>query len=651
MSGTATLHHHLHTVVFGGDRLDPTYLRPWVSRYRLDQIRLVNMYGITETTVHVTHHTLTERDVWGDSGRSVIGVPIPETQVYILNEAMQEQPVGVPGEIYVGGSGVSAGYWGQPELTAERFVEPVTGMRIYKSGDLGRWLPDGSLEHLGRNDFQVQLRGFRVELGEIEQVILANPLVSKVTVIAQGDGADGRIVAYVIPDENVAPAVNAFATLQQTGELDGRTLTQLPNQQMIAHLNQNETDFVYNEIFVDHCYLQHGIVIKAGDTVVDVGANIGMFSLFAAQQAADVTIHAFEPLPTAFACLQLNGRLHNLNLKAHQMGISDQMGKTSFDFYPHVSILSGQFTGADDEREIVRETVRQFLNQQGESEFIEELLDQRLQYETITAELTTLSHMIEQEKIEQIDLLKVDVEKGERAVLNSIDGADWLKIKQVVMELHDVDGTLAWVIDFLEEKGFSVATAQDETLTTTHLYNLYATRAAGIDLPVQSNVVHENLNPNLFIEQLRAGIGLALPDYMVPANFVLLGHFPLTRNGKIDRKALPLPEQAHLQVEVILPRTTVESEMVAIWQEVLGVDMIGITDNFFTLGGHSLLATQLMVRIPAVFGVELPLSAIFESPTVAELAERVETLRWAAGLTEKDKEGGVTESVREEGRL
>ncbi len=205
--------HTIHTVIFGGDRLDPTYLRDWTDRY--PQVRLVNMYGITETTVHVTHHTLTEADIWGAAGRSPIGKPLPETEVHILNPAGQPQPIGVVGEIYVGGSGVSKGYLNKPKLTEDRYsvfsirysvddllnTEYRTPNTIYRSGDLGRWLPDGTLEHLGRNDFQVQLRGFRIELGEIEAVIVGHPSVEKCVVIARGTGAAMQLVAYAIGDE------------------------------------------------------------------------------------------------------------------------------------------------------------------------------------------------------------------------------------------------------------------------------------------------------------------------------------------------------------------------------------------------------------------------------------------------------------------
>src|SRR5262249_52426976 len=149
-------------------------LRPWFDRHGYERPTLVNMYGITETTVHSTYRALTEGDLMGVSG-SLVGEPIRDLQIYILDRHMNLAPVGVPGEIFVGGEGVARGYLGRPELSAERFVPDAfsgtTGDRLYRSGDLARYLADGGIDYVGRIDFQVKVRGFRVELGEIEAAL------------------------------------------------------------------------------------------------------------------------------------------------------------------------------------------------------------------------------------------------------------------------------------------------------------------------------------------------------------------------------------------------------------------------------------------------------------------------------------------------
>jgi len=196
---------HLRYVIFGGDRLAPRQLRDWIGWYPPDRVALVNMYGITETTVHVTFGRLARDDVFSEDGSSPIGRPLPETRVYVCDAAMNEQPIGVPGELYVGGSGVCRGYLNRPDLNAARFVASpfVAGERLYRTGDVGRYRADGTLEYLGRNDEQIQLRGFRIELGEIRRVLEAHAAVREAVVYAwqasdgQG-GADQRLVACVI---------------------------------------------------------------------------------------------------------------------------------------------------------------------------------------------------------------------------------------------------------------------------------------------------------------------------------------------------------------------------------------------------------------------------------------------------------------------
>ncbi|MFF0489755.1 non-ribosomal peptide synthase/polyketide synthase [Nocardia sp. NPDC004068] len=188
--------HALRYVIFGGEALEPRRLRDWSARYG-DTPRLINMYGITETTVHVSHRPIApETDASG-----VIGGPLPGLTVRLLDSRLRPVPVGVPGEIYVSGPQLARGYLDRPALTAARFVaDPYgdTGATAYRSGDLARWTRDGELEYLGRADQQVNLRGFRVELGEIEAALLAEDEVREAAVVVRsGDTAD-RLVGYVV---------------------------------------------------------------------------------------------------------------------------------------------------------------------------------------------------------------------------------------------------------------------------------------------------------------------------------------------------------------------------------------------------------------------------------------------------------------------
>jgi amino acid adenylation domain-containing protein/non-ribosomal peptide synthase protein (TIGR01720 family) len=191
----------LRFVIFGGEALQIDSLAPWFARHGDERPRLVNMYGITETTVHVTYRVITKADLRGGTG-SRIGVAIPDLQLYVLDHHQQLVPVGVAGELYVAGAGVARGYLGRPQLTAQRMItNPFGEGRLYRTGDLVRWRNDG-LEYLGRIDDQVKIRGFRIELGEIESVLAAHPSVQETVVVMRDD----RLVAYVVGRETVSAA-------------------------------------------------------------------------------------------------------------------------------------------------------------------------------------------------------------------------------------------------------------------------------------------------------------------------------------------------------------------------------------------------------------------------------------------------------------
>jgi amino acid adenylation domain-containing protein len=206
--------HSLRVVIFGGEALELRTLQPWVERNGVERPQLVNMYGITETTVHVTYRLLAEEEIESERG-SLVGKPIPDLRAYLMNKHRQLVPIGVPGEIYISGAGVARGYLNRPELTAERFLsDPFSAdpqARMYKTGDLGRWRADGTIEYLGRNDHQVKIRGFRIELGEIEAQLVRHAQVKEAVVIAREDEpGDKRLVAYITRHDEGDLSVDAL---------------------------------------------------------------------------------------------------------------------------------------------------------------------------------------------------------------------------------------------------------------------------------------------------------------------------------------------------------------------------------------------------------------------------------------------------------
>jgi amino acid adenylation domain-containing protein len=191
----------LRLIIFGGEAVDLQSLDPWFARRGDEWPRLINMYGITETTVHVTYRRLRGADLHEERG-SVVGWPIPDLQVYVLDQELQPAPFGIPGELYVGGDGLARGYLNRPGLTAERFIpnpfDASAGSRLYRTGDKARRLPDGDLEYLGRVDQQVKIRGHRIELGEIEAALNGHEHVQEAVVVLRKEpAADQRLIAYV----------------------------------------------------------------------------------------------------------------------------------------------------------------------------------------------------------------------------------------------------------------------------------------------------------------------------------------------------------------------------------------------------------------------------------------------------------------------
>ncbi|MGW0793040.1 FkbM family methyltransferase [Streptomyces sp. NPDC002911] len=410
--------------------------------------------------------------------------------------------------------------------------------------------------------------------------------------------------------------------------------------------NRSETEFVYEEIFTNLEYLRNGITIRSGDRIFDVGANIGMFTLFAGSRCPDAKIYAFEPIPPVFDSLRRNVELHGLDAKVYACGLAAEAKEETFTFYRHNTVISSSVTTAEQAHDMVRSYLR---NQEelvtdgaggtdgggGEAagdELVDELVDARLDSKQFTCSLRTLSEIIEEEEIDRIDLLKIDVENAEYEVLKGIHWRDWPKIRQLVVELHDVDGQLEKIVTLLKALGYDVVCEQDNRLLrNTTLHNVYARRAdetphvADTDAPPTAGTRWSG--SGALLEDVQGALRAALPEYMVPAAHVLLDELPLTQNGKLDHRALPAPESLRRDTgQLVAPRTESERTVAAVWADLLRTDAgdLGAHSNFFQLGGNSLLVTRLVNRLAQTTGAELPVQAVFDGPTLAEMAAELE---------------------------
>jgi len=256
----------------------------------------------------------------------------------------------------------------------------------------------------------------------------------------------------------------------------------LPNGLEIVHMNQYETDYLYREIFEDECYLRHGICLRDGDTVVDVGANIGLFSLFVLNRCKNPKIFAFEPAPVVHDLLKANCDAYGFDVRVFNAGVSDTAKTGSFTFYEKSSVFSGFYSDDMEDREAIQAVVRNMLNREsiaGESteEYVKELTADRLRRSTHECQLTTVSAIIRENHLEKIDLLKIDAEKSELDIIKGIEDGDWPKIKQLVMEIHDPsEEAVTRIKNLLIEKGYRCAVEKETLLDHAGLSNLYATR-------------------------------------------------------------------------------------------------------------------------------------------------------------------------------
>jgi amino acid adenylation domain-containing protein/FkbM family methyltransferase len=651
----------LRQVIASGEALPQELAQRFLARSRAE---LHNLYGPTEAAVDVTSWRC-ERGGAPGSAVVPIGRPIANLRIHLLDRHGGPVPPGVPGELYIGGAGLARGYHGRPELTAERFVpdpfagtqEPAgsgpgpgtappaggaAGTRLYRTGDLARHRADGVVEFLGRLDHQVKIRGVRIELGEIEAALCRHPAVAAAVVVAAEGGADRRLVAYVVPDAGSAGPVAGWVGLGAASELAGQSLHELDNGMVVAHLNRGETEFLYQEIFVEREYLRHGIALADGACVFDVGANIGLFTLQAGRAARDVRVYAFEPMPAPFARLRLNAAAYGVDARLFPCALAAERGSAELTWYPHLSLLSGRHADAAAEREVVRSFLAGQERDGGftlSPEQADELLGESLRAERVTCPLRTLSEVIAEEGIDNIDLLKIDAEKSELEVLAGLCGADWGKVRQVVVEVHGGPAPLAAVTDLLLAQGFNVVAERGHGLAGSGLdvlHMVYARRpgqagrrAAGRDAAPAA----EWCSPSGLVRDLRAALRASLPEAMVPADVVLLRELPLSPNGKVDRRALPPPASLPPELSPAgeAPRGEVEQALAAWWRELLGREQVGVLDSFFDLGGHSLLATQLLSRLREAWGVELSLGAVFANPTLQGLAALIASRIDAAG--------------------
>ncbi len=255
----------------------------------------------------------------------------------------------------------------------------------------------------------------------------------------------------------------------------------LPNGLSVAYQSRGELDQFYDDIFEKRIYIRHGITLEPEGCVFDVGANIGMFTLFILHNFPEARVYAFEPAPPLFELLRRNTEGFGGRVRLFPFGLSDRPGTASLTYYPNTTGMSSFHADAREERAALEAIVenRRRSGVPGIEELLnhaEDFFAERLRTETFECPLRTLSDVLRDESVERVDLLKVDVEKSEAQVLAGITELDWYRIEQIAAEVHDIGRRLAEIRGDLESRGFNLALEQDDLYMGSDRYNLYAVR-------------------------------------------------------------------------------------------------------------------------------------------------------------------------------
>ncbi len=450
----------------------------------------------------------------------------------------------------------------------------------------------------------------------VAAVLRGHPAVQ--AVVVQGTP---EVTAYVVPRQDQAPLLHRALQLERRGELDGLRWHEPSADLLVAQVNRTETDFLFREIFDDQVYLQAGITLPAAAVVVDVGANIGMFTLFVAAESAQARVVAVEPVPELARAVAVNAALHSVDATVVNCAVGRETGEVDFTYYPNNSVMSGGFADASD-RDVLRQYLLTDPDTDTDTDHLDAMVADRMTSVRRRLPVRTLSDIIASQGLGRVDLLKIDVEKAESEVLAGIDGPTWGLLRQIVVEVHDIDGRLSTVCALLRDRGFDVSVHRDPRLARTPCFNVYGRRPGG-DSPPASRVAPARWpTRRALCDDLRAMLARRWPELTPPARFVVVDGLdqvpePIARPAADGRS----PSEPGTG-----PARRATSVLTEIWAELFGAAAVHDSANFFDLGGDSLTAVRLLARLEDQLGEDaLAPDAVFTAGSFAELASILES--------------------------
>ena len=698
---------------------------------------IYNGYGPTETTIYSILKKL-------ETGQKVsIGKPVANTAIYILAKDLQLVPIGVTGEICISGSGLTHGYLNRPELTEEKFIpHPFAsheGERLYKTGDVGRWLSDGNIECLGRIDDQVKLRGYRIELGEIETAMLHSNLINQcAALIKENQHDNSRLVTYYVPKHEVLKdrertlyenQVKGWEEIYETQysiqdekvdeEFDINIWKDSFSGNLIDEANMQEW---VNDIVAEVLSEKKGIVLEigsgsglifyklAGKVKKYIGTDFSRSSVehikqriekgqrdygetsFKVCAAHEIVLEENEKVDTvllnsvvqyfpgedymtgvigkALSLLQKNGRViigdvrdnrslsffkgriqlqklqHSVSLqefdwvvnqeviKEEELCFSPQYFHALKAIYPQITNVEIKWKQASYINELSAYRYTVILHTDLEKQLLSpewKTLKDAGGSQSVIAQLDALVPLI---ALQQVSNPRLGAEK----LLNKISSDKTVntvgELLQI-MQAGDVEtNEVTALIKAAGERNYHYTLLLDnDPLKVNLLLELNPSKAFIAPPAFEKSAVSKGSFTNiplfndisiLIQKELRASLLKVLPDYMVPSDFIALYQLPLTNNGKVNRKFLGQRLERGLlnKFNYQAPQTDIQLQLTVIWQELLGVERVGIYDNFFELGGHSLLAIRLVSAIRKKLDIDLSVNDIFIYPTIAVFSER-----------------------------
>ncbi len=635
--------------------------------YRYYRGQIVNTYGPTECTINNTYFDLDPAD---QRNFVPIGKPVANNQIYILAQNQRLMPIKMAGEMYIAGKSVTRGYINNREKTDAAFLaNPFGAGKLYRTGDIGRWHADGTIEIMGRVDEQVKIRGYRIELGEIEAALKGYGQIKDSIVLVRDDqdlqaevlvckkcGITSTYPGIQISEDGICDICQEFEKYARTFGEYFQTLDDL--QQVIQQTGRgsgSEYDclLLYNGGRGAAYALYH--LVELGFKVKTISYDNGY-----------ITGTDLENIQKVTAKLGVEHEILRYPNSPQILKESLQSAHTVCRGCFHLSsALAGEYAynhkipvvvGATLSRgQIIENKLLMFLRQ-GITEIA------RLEHEI--AELQKSAPEIDKTIFEHIDISVIK------------DGSVYEKVKFVDFYRY-CDVTNSELIDYLDQKDPYWQSRKDYAIYSTncplkqigdygHLkaqgYHFYGSATSWeqrlghitteqVKVDLQCNVSekgYENFIKSIgFVDkhllksrekylcayllteedivttELREYLAQKLPEYMIPAYFLQIQEIPLTSNGKVDKRALPRPDKLRSgsKANYVAPETDLEKSLSEIWQKVLGVSQVGIEDSFFDLGGNSLKIIQVGSEIKENLGKELTTVNLFTYPTIHSLAE------------------------------